>query len=94
MARILRGDVIWSELDPARDHEQSGLRPVVVLSQDIFNERSGTAIACALTSQEDHRRIAVRAQFNSTRLHSWRSFNHLIQFFNRNVPELLPEPLH
>ncbi len=52
MAKILRGDVVWAELDPAQGHEQSGRRPVVVLSQDIFNERSGTVIACALTSQE------------------------------------------
>ena len=52
MARILRGDVVWAELDPTQGHEQSGRRPVLVLSQDVFNERSGTAIACALTSQE------------------------------------------
>ncbi len=52
MARILRGDVIWAELDPAQGHEQSGRRPVLILSQDVFNERSGTVIACALTSQE------------------------------------------
>jgi Arc/MetJ-type ribon-helix-helix transcriptional regulator len=52
MARILRGDVVWAELDPIRGHEQSGRHPVLVLSQDVFNERSGTVIACALTSQE------------------------------------------
>jgi mRNA interferase MazF len=52
MARVLRGDVVWAELDPTLGHEQSGRRPVLVLSQDIFNERSGTVIACALTSQE------------------------------------------
>ena len=52
MARILRGDVRWANLDPARGHEQAGKRPVVVLSHDVFNERSGTVIAAALTSQE------------------------------------------
>ena len=52
MARILRGDVVWAELDPTQGHEQSGRRPVLVLSQDVFNERSGTVIACTLTSQE------------------------------------------
>ncbi len=51
MARILRGDIIWASLDPTQGHEQSGLRPVLVLSQDIFNDRSGTVIAVALTSQ-------------------------------------------
>jgi mRNA interferase MazF len=52
MARILRGDVRWAELDPVRGHEQAGRRPVLVLSHDVFNERSGTVIALALTSQE------------------------------------------
>src|ERR1700751_85830 len=52
MARILRGEILWADLDPTQGHEQSGRRRVVVLSQDVFNERSGTMIACALTSQE------------------------------------------
>ena len=51
MARILRGEIRWAELDPTRGREQSGHRPVVILSNDIFNERSGTVIAMALTSQ-------------------------------------------
>ncbi|MEO5825728.1 MAG: type II toxin-antitoxin system PemK/MazF family toxin [Gemmatimonadales bacterium] len=51
MARILRGEVRWADLDPTRGREQAGLRPVLILSQDIFNERSGTVIALALTSQ-------------------------------------------
>lgn len=52
MARILRGAVHWADLDPVRGHEQSGRRPVLVMSQDILNERSGTVIALAITSQE------------------------------------------
>jgi mRNA interferase MazF len=52
VARILRGDVRWADLNPVRGQEQAGLRPVLVLSQDVFNERSGTVIAVALTSQE------------------------------------------
>src|SRR4030042_5320913 len=51
MARILRGDIVWADLNPVRGREQSGQRPVVVISQDVFNERSGTVIAVALTSQ-------------------------------------------
>ena len=52
MARVLRGDIIWADLNPVRGHEQAGQRPVVVVSHDIFNERSGTVIAMAITSQE------------------------------------------
>ncbi len=51
MAGILRGEVRWADLSPARGHEQSGLRPALVLSHDVFNERSGTVIAIAITSQ-------------------------------------------
>lgn len=52
MARILRGEIRWAELNPARGREQAGRRPVLVLSHDVFNERSGTVIAVALTSQQ------------------------------------------
>ena len=43
--------MFWADLDPARGREQTGRRPVLVISHDIFNERSGTAIAMAITSQ-------------------------------------------
>ncbi len=51
MAGILRGEIRWADLNPVRGHEQAGLRPVLILSHDIFNERSGTVIAVAITSQ-------------------------------------------
>ena len=51
MARILRGDIYWAALDPTVGHEQSGLRPVLIISNNVFNDRSGTVIAMALTSQ-------------------------------------------
>jgi len=49
--RIRRGEIRWADLDPVRGREQAGKRPVLILSQDVFNERSGTVIAVALTSQ-------------------------------------------
>jgi mRNA interferase MazF len=51
MARILRGEVRWADLNPVRGNEQAGKRPVLIVSHDVFNERSGTVIAVALTSQ-------------------------------------------
>jgi mRNA interferase MazF len=38
-------------LNPVKGKEQAGLRPVVILSKDVFNEHSGTVIAVAVTSQ-------------------------------------------
>jgi len=51
MAGILRGEIYRADLDPTKRREQSGQRPVLILSHDIFNKRSGTIIAMALTSQ-------------------------------------------
>lgn len=51
MARILRGDIIWAHLNPVIGREQAGMRPVLILSHGIFNEKSGTVIAVAITSQ-------------------------------------------
>ena len=51
MAGILRGEIRWADLNPTRGKEQAGQRPVLILSHDVFNERSGTVIAIALTSQ-------------------------------------------
>ena len=51
MARILRGEVYWADLNPVRGREQAGLRPVLILSHDLFNRKSETVIAMAITSQ-------------------------------------------
>ncbi len=51
MAQILRGDIVWADLEPTRGSEQAGQRPFLILSEEVFNERSGTVIAIALTSQ-------------------------------------------
>jgi mRNA interferase MazF len=51
MARILRGDIRWADLGATRGREQTGRRPVLIISQDVFNERSGTVIALAITSR-------------------------------------------
>lgn len=51
MAGILRGEIYWADSNPVIGSEQGGLRPVLVLSHNVFNERSGTVIAAAITSQ-------------------------------------------
>jgi mRNA interferase MazF len=51
MARILRGEIRWADLSPGQGREQAGRRPVLIVSHDVFNERSGTVIAMAVTSR-------------------------------------------
>jgi mRNA interferase MazF len=73
MARILRGEIRWADLDPIRGREQAGLRPVMILSHDVFNERSGTVIAVALTSQPQRAGFPLAHELKSTKLakRSW-----------------------
>jgi len=68
MARILRGEIYWANLDPTKGHEQAGHRPVLVLSHDVFNERSGTVIAVALTSQEPKVGFPLTLELDSRKL--------------------------
>ena len=68
MARILRGEIYWANLDPTRGHEQAGHRPVLVLSQDVFNDRSGTVIAVAITSQEPRAGFPLTLELDSASL--------------------------
>ena len=73
MAHILRGDIFWADLNPARGREQAGMRPVVIISQDIFNERSGTVIAMAVTSQPQRAGFPLTLELTDVKLpkQSW-----------------------
>jgi mRNA interferase MazF len=73
LARILRGEIRWADLNPVRGREQAGLRPVLVLSHDVFNERSGTVIAMALTSQPQRAGFPLTLELHAAKLpkRSW-----------------------
>ena len=68
MARILRGDIIWADLSPTIGHEQAGLRPVLVLSHEVFNNNSGTIIAVAVTSQPQRAGFPLTLELEETKL--------------------------
>ncbi len=73
MARLLRGEIRWADLNPTRGHEQAGMRPVLILSHDVFNERSGTVIAIAITSQMQKAEFPLSLELKSGELpkRSW-----------------------
>jgi mRNA interferase MazF len=73
MARLLRGEIRWAHLEAGRGHEQSGQRPVLILSHDVFNARSGTVIAVALTSQHPKAGFPLTLESEATGLpkRSW-----------------------
>jgi len=99
MAHILRGDIIWADLNPARGHEQAGSRPVVVLSHDVFNERSGTVIAMAITSQPQSAEFPLTLELDDPRLpkKSWVKISQVrtlsTERLGRRITRLSPELL-
>jgi mRNA interferase MazF len=44
------GDLIWLTFDPQAGHEQAGRRPALVLSPKLYNQKSGLALVCPVTS--------------------------------------------
>ena len=99
MARILRGDVVWADLDPSRGHEQGGQRPVVVLSEDVFNSRSGTVIAMAITSQPQRAGFPLTLELTSVKLpkRSWAKISQIrvlsVDCLAKKIGEVSPEEL-
>jgi len=68
VARILRGEIYWADLAPSVGSEQAGKRPVLVISHDLFNERSGTIIALAITSQPQRVSLPLALKLESAQL--------------------------
>lgn len=99
MARILRGEVRWADLDSTRDREQSGRRPVLILSADVFNERSGTVIAVALTTQPQRAGFPLTLELGSAQLPkpSWMKISQIrtlsVQRIGRKLGAASPEDL-
>ena len=47
-----KGDIVWLKFDPQLGHEQKGIRPALVLSPLSYNEKTGLALFCPITSQK------------------------------------------
>jgi mRNA interferase MazF len=47
-----KGDLIALTFDPQAGHEQKGRRPALVISNDLFNQRTGLAIVCPITKTQ------------------------------------------
>ena len=97
MASILRGEIRWVDLDPTRGREQAGLRPVLILSHDVFNERSGTVIAVALTSQPQRASFPLTLELSSPRLpkRSWVKISQIrtlsVERIGKRLAKVTPE---
>lgn len=52
---VYRGDIFYADLEPVIGSEQGGIRPVLVIQNDIGNRHSPTVIVAAITSRINHR---------------------------------------
>jgi len=99
MARILRGEIRWADLNPVRGSEQAGLRPVLILSHDVFNERSGTVIAAAITSHPQRAGFPLTLELGSKDLpkKSWVKISQIrtlaIERIGKKLGRATPEEL-
>jgi mRNA interferase MazF len=99
MAQILRGEIRWADLSPGRGHEQTGRRRVLVLSHDVFNERSGTVIAMAITSQPQQAGFPLTLKIESEGLpkRSWVKMSQVrtlaAERVGKRIARLTPEEL-
>jgi len=99
MARILRGEIRWADLNPVRGREQAGLRPVLILSQDVFNQRSGIVIAMAITSQPQRAGFPLTLELESASLpkRSWIKISQIrtlsIERIGKKIGGVSPEEL-
>ena len=54
---VKRGEIYYADLSPVVGSEQGGVRPVLIVQNDIGNKHSPTVIAAAITSQRDKTRL-------------------------------------
>jgi mRNA interferase MazF len=99
MARILRGEIRWADLNPVRGREQGGKRPIVVISNDVFNERSGTVIALAITSRPQRAGFPLTLELDSSKLpkRSWVKISQVrilsVERIGELIDTVLPEEM-
>jgi mRNA interferase MazF len=99
VARILRGEIRWADLNPVRGNEQAGLRPVLIVSHDVFNDRSGTVIAVAITSQPQRAGFPLTMELTSPGLpkQSWVKISQIrtlsVERIGRKIAQASPEEL-
>jgi len=91
MAGILRGEIRWAELGPTRGREQTGLRPVLIVSHDVFNERSGTVIAVAITSRPQRAGFPLTLELRTGNLprRSWAKISQIRTLSTERIGELI-----
>ena len=64
---ILRGDIYYADLRPVVGSEQGGIRPVLIVQNDIGNRHSPTVICAAITSQMHKAKLPTHVELDCSR---------------------------
>ena len=64
---VKRGEIYYADLSPVVGSEQGGMRPVLIVQNDVGNRHSPTVIAAAITSQKDISRLPTHISINADR---------------------------
>lgn len=62
---IKRGDMFYADLSPVIGSEQGGIRPVLIIQNDLGNKYSPTVIAAAITSQQNKTKLPTHIEIDS-----------------------------
>lgn len=62
---VKRGDIYYADLSPVVGSEQGGVRPVLIVQNDVGNRFSPTVIAAAITSQKDKSKLPTHIELPS-----------------------------
>ena len=62
---VKRGEIYYADLSPVVGSEQGGVRPVLIVQNDVGNKYSPTVIAAAITSQHDKSRLPTHIEVNA-----------------------------
>lgn len=66
MSPIKRGDIFYADLSPVVGSEQGGVRPILIVQNDVGNKHSPTVIAAAITSRLDKSRLPTHIEVNAS----------------------------
>ena len=62
---VKRGDIFYADLSPVIGSEQGGIRPVIIMQNDIGNKYSPTVIVAAITSQINKAKLPTHVEISS-----------------------------
>ena len=63
---VKRGDMFYADLSPVVGSEQGGIRPVLIIQNDLGNKYSPTVIAAAITSQKTKNKLPTHIEIDSS----------------------------